>query len=221
MPPGFPIDTSSIRCHLMTLDRQHPRPAPFDTQTHAAIATDDEQAPVAPPASVAARDTERETVKVAPVVTPSPAMLLCKDAVDKRAVLTAVDCPHRLLLDQIADKWSVLILAALRAGPHRFNELKRRLDGVTQKALTQSLRRLERNGIVSRRVLATSPVAVEYAVTPLGQTLKAPFEALYDWTILYLSAVDEARARFDSAAASSADASQDVSHASQRPAKRD
>lgn len=186
----------------MTLDLQHRRPAPFDAQTHpsnpfdtkkprstAAVKVDVRPAP--PP------QTGRAQPNAAYVVTPRQGMRLCKDAIDKNAVLTAIDCPHRLLLDQIADKWSVLILAALRAGPHRFNELKRRLDGVTQKALTQSLRRLERNGIVSRHVLATSPVAVEYAITPLGETLKAPFEALYDWTILHLTAVEEARARFD------------------------
>jgi len=67
--------------------------------------------------------------------------------------LSAADCPSRLLLDQIADKWSVLILAALCHEPLRFNAVKRRLEGITQKALTQSLRRLERNGIVARRVV--------------------------------------------------------------------
>ncbi len=112
-------------------------------------------------------------------------------------VLSAADCPSRLLLDEIADKWSVLILAALCDGPLRFNAIKRRLEGITQKALTQSLRRLERNGIVARRVIAASPVAVEYRLTPLGRTLKQPFQALHAWTIDHLPAVEEARQAFD------------------------
>jgi DNA-binding HxlR family transcriptional regulator len=112
-------------------------------------------------------------------------------------VLSAADCPSRLLLDEIADKWSVLILAALDEGPLRFNAIKRRLEGITQKALTQSLRRLERNGIVGRRVIAASPVAVEYRVTPLGRTLKQPFQALHAWTLDHLPDVEEARQAFD------------------------
>lgn len=78
------------------------------------------------------------------------------------------DCSSRLLLDQITDKWSVLILGSLCEKPLRFNEIRRRLDGITQKALTQSLRRLERSGILARRVIASSQVAVEYSITPLG-----------------------------------------------------
>lgn len=107
------------------------------------------------------------------------------------------DCPSRMLLAQIADKWSVLILAVLCGGPLRFNVIKRRLDGITQKALTQSLRRLERNGIVARHVIATSPIAVEYQITPLGHTLKQPFQALYAWTFTHLPEVEQARERFD------------------------
>jgi DNA-binding HxlR family transcriptional regulator len=115
----------------------------------------------------------------------------------KGQVLSVANCPERLLLDQIADKWSVLILAALDGGPRRFNEIKRLLEGITQKALTQALRRLERNGIVSRRVLATSPVAVEYETTALGRSLKEPFAALYRWTRENLPEVEKARAEFD------------------------
>ena len=106
-------------------------------------------------------------------------------------------CSSRVLLDQIADKWSILILGALCAGPQRFNALKRQLDGITQKALTQSLRRLERSGIVARRVLQTSPVAVEYRVTPLGESLKKPFGALYAWTVEYASEVEQAQQAYD------------------------
>ena len=111
--------------------------------------------------------------------------------------LLDANCPHRLLIDQITDKWSVLVLTALDDGPLRFNGLRRRLLGVTQKALTATLRRLERNGLVARRVVTLSPVAVEYCVTPLGRTLLPPFMALYRWTVDSLPAVDRARERFD------------------------
>ncbi|MDB5503543.1 MAG: hypothetical protein JWR89_3445, partial [Tardiphaga sp.] len=87
------------------------------------------------------------------------------------------ECPNRHVLDLIADKWSVLILGVLFDEPTRFNALKRRLGGITQKALVDALRRLERSGIVGRRVLTGSPVAVEYSVTPLGRTLGEPFAA--------------------------------------------
>jgi DNA-binding HxlR family transcriptional regulator len=108
-----------------------------------------------------------------------------------------VECPNRHILDQIADKWSVLILAVLFDEPTRFNALRRRLNGVTQKALTDALRRLERNGIVARRVITSSPVAVEYSVTPLGLTLGEPFAALYRWTIEHHEDVGRAREIFD------------------------
>lgn len=103
----------------------------------------------------------------------------------------------RMLLDQIADKWSVSILAALCHGPLRFNAVKRALDGVTQTALTQALRRLERNGIVSRRVTAAIPIAVEYAITPLGRTLEPLFQALDIWTRDHVPEVEKARRAFD------------------------
>ncbi|OTP76480.1 Transcriptional regulator, HxlR family [Caballeronia sordidicola] len=101
------------------------------------------------------------------------------------------------MLDQIADKWSMLVLASLRDGPLRFNAIKRRIDGITQKALTQCLRRLERNGIVERRVITTSPIAVEYQITALGRSLDHPFQALYLWTLKNLGEVEAARARYD------------------------
>ena len=105
--------------------------------------------------------------------------------------------PSRMVLDQIADKWSVLILAALCHGPRRFNSIKRELAGVTQTALTQALRRLERNGIVARRVVAVRPIAVEYTITPLGRTLEPLFRALDAWTYEHLAEVEAARQAFD------------------------
>jgi len=109
----------------------------------------------------------------------------------------SVDCPSRLLIDQITDKWSMLVLIVLDPAPLRFNMIKRQLEGVTQKALTQCLRRLERNGLVVRHVRPTSPVAVEYELASLGRTVLPPFRALYVWTMENLEAVDTARSAFD------------------------
>lgn len=109
----------------------------------------------------------------------------------------ASDCPSRILFDQIADKWSMMVLTVLGGGPTRFNAIKRRLEGVTQKALTQCLRKLERNGLILRRVVPVSPVAVEYEITPLGRTLVEPFGALYAWTLEKLPEVEKARVEFD------------------------
>ena len=103
----------------------------------------------------------------------------------------------RAILDQVTSKWSVMILIFLCDRPQRFNALKRNLDGITQKALTESLRRLERSGLVVRRVIPVSPVAVEYSLTPLGLSLKDPFLALYQWSMKHQTTVERAQAAFD------------------------
>jgi len=103
----------------------------------------------------------------------------------------------RPILEQVANKWSVLILTVLCSQPARFNAIKRRLDPITHKALTEALRRLERNGLVSRRVIASSPVAVEYAITPLGRTLQDPFVALVSWARQHGEAIEEAQVVYD------------------------
>jgi DNA-binding HxlR family transcriptional regulator len=103
----------------------------------------------------------------------------------------------RAILDQVTSKWSVMILIFLCDKPQRFNALKRNLDGITQKALTESLRRLERSGLVVRRVIPVSPVAVEYSLTPLGISLKDPFLALYQWSMKHRTTVERAQAAFD------------------------
>lgn len=107
------------------------------------------------------------------------------------------DCPSRALFDQVADKWSMMVLAVLDEGPHRFNAIKRRLEGVTQKALTQSLRRLERNGLISRHVIPM-PLSVQYEITPLGHSLQLPLRQLHAWTLEKLPLVEKARHSFDS-----------------------
>lgn len=107
------------------------------------------------------------------------------------------DCPARFLLDQIADKWTVLVVCVLDEGPTRFNELRRRVDGVSQKVLTSTLRALERNGMVERLVATSGPVAVTYRLTPLGTTLYEPMLALYGWTTRHIESVVDAQNRFD------------------------
>ncbi|XBS69649.1 helix-turn-helix domain-containing protein [Acerihabitans sp. KWT182] len=103
----------------------------------------------------------------------------------------------RPILDQIANKWSVLILTVICPQPARFNAIKRRLEGISHKALTEALRRLERNGLVSRRVITSSPIAVEYAITPLGHTLQEPFAALYQWAAHHQSDIEQAQSDYD------------------------
>ena len=105
----------------------------------------------------------------------------------------------RPILDKIADKWAILILNVLCVQPTRFNEIRRRLDGITHKGLADALKRLERNGLVTRTVLPTSPIGVEYAITPLGQSLRPPFTALYEWALTYGDAIEQACAAYDRA----------------------
>ena len=103
----------------------------------------------------------------------------------------------RPVLDKIADKWTILILTVLCPRPSRFNAIKRRLDGITHKALADALKRLERNGLVTRTVLPTTPIGVEYAITPLGHSLRQPFEALCAWALEHGEAIAEAGAVYD------------------------
>ncbi|MFD5825900.1 winged helix-turn-helix transcriptional regulator [Lentzea sp. NPDC060358] len=110
------------------------------------------------------------------------------------------DCPSRPILDQIADKWSMMAMAVLEK-PTRFNELKRRLGGVTQRVLTQTLRRLERNGMIVRTVLPTSPVGVVYSLTPLGESLRVPFGHLYAWTVEHGEQIQRCQREYDDQAA--------------------
>ncbi|MFT4283815.1 MAG: helix-turn-helix domain-containing protein [Protaetiibacter sp.] len=102
----------------------------------------------------------------------------------------------RQLLDQLADKWTIRIMWAYcpDMAPIRFNELKRRVDGITQKVLSQQLRRLEHSGILERRVVSTRPIAVEYAVTDLGLTLRDPVSTLYRWASEHADQVRTAQA---------------------------
>lgn len=109
----------------------------------------------------------------------------------------AAECPTRQMLDRIGDKWTVLVVQVLDQGPMRFNGLKRRIGGVSQKMLAQTLRHLERDGLVSRHVFPTTPVTVEYALTPLGRTLVGALTPLIAWSEGKIGEVEAARATFD------------------------
>ncbi len=115
----------------------------------------------------------------------------------KRGNAYDANCPTRIVLDQLADKWTVLVLGALDSGPVRFNALKRRLEGISQKVLAQTLKELERNGLVQRRAYATVPVTVEYALTSLGEALAEPVNALRDWAERHISLVLAAQKKYD------------------------
>jgi DNA-binding HxlR family transcriptional regulator len=102
-------------------------------------------------------------------------------------------CPTRQLLDRIADKWVVLVLGLLADGPMRFSQLKREIDGISQKMLSQTLRALEADGLLTRRAFATVPVTVEYELTPLGQSLNGAVAPVRAWATGTMSRILKAR----------------------------
>ena len=107
-------------------------------------------------------------------------------------------CPSRDLLDRIGDKWTVLVLGELAEhGACRFSQLRKRLSGVSEKMLTQTLRALERDGLVDRTVYPAVPVRVEYELTPLGQTLREPLKMLTEWSVRHVTEVLAAREEYD------------------------
>lgn len=103
------------------------------------------------------------------------------------------ECPTRGLLDAISDKWVSLVFNALAGGPLRYGDLSRTIAGVTQKMLTQTLRRLERDGLLTRTITADVPVQVEYRLTPLGASLLPVMRALQDWAESHMDEVLLAR----------------------------
>ncbi|MFG2867293.1 winged helix-turn-helix transcriptional regulator [Streptomyces sp. NPDC048338] len=108
-------------------------------------------------------------------------------------------CPARQLLDRIADKWVSLVVNALADGPRRYSHLQRTLASVSQKMLTQTLRHLERDGLVSRTVIPAVPVRVEYELTPLGRSLLPVMCAIKGWAEEHMDEVLAARASHDAA----------------------
>ena len=103
----------------------------------------------------------------------------------------------REVLNRVGDKWSIFVVALLGGGPRRFSDLRRRIEGISQRMLTLTLRGLERDGIVTRTIYPTIPPRVDYALTPLGKTLLEPVQALATWADAHRNEIHEARGRYD------------------------
>lgn len=106
-------------------------------------------------------------------------------------------CPVRDVLERVGDKWSVLLVVQLRAGPRRFSQLLRSTDGISRRMLTRTLRLLERDGLVSRTVYPTTPPQVEYDLTALGHALAGPLDSLTVWATSHREDIQAARLAFD------------------------
>ncbi|RCV57757.1 winged helix-turn-helix transcriptional regulator [Marinitenerispora sediminis] len=102
-------------------------------------------------------------------------------------------CPVAGVLRRIGDKWTVLVIVLLGQRPHRFNELHRGIEGISQRMLTRTLRGLEEDGLVNREVFATVPPSVRYSLTPLGRSLLSPLSALATWAVENQSAIAASR----------------------------
>lgn len=124
----------------------------------------------------------------------------CGDTTDDQDFLqwdTRNDCEVRQILDRVADKWSLLVIALLDQRTLRFSELKCKIEGVSQRMLTRTLRHLERDGLVARTVYPTVPPRVDYALTPLGVSLHATIKALVVWTESHQNEIAAARSAYD------------------------
>ncbi|MEJ5913626.1 winged helix-turn-helix transcriptional regulator [Pseudokineococcus sp. 1T1Z-3] len=111
--------------------------------------------------------------------------------------MLSAGCPTRQVLDRVAGRWTMLVLLALEEGPRGFSALQRRVEGVSHKVLTQTLRALERDGLVDREVFATTPVTVEYRLTVLGTELSGVVDGIREWAYARIDVVEAARARYD------------------------
>ncbi|MFJ8826095.1 winged helix-turn-helix transcriptional regulator [Streptomyces sp. NPDC102467] len=111
--------------------------------------------------------------------------------------LSSDACRTRVVLDIVGDKWSLLVVRNLRDGPRRFTELKRSIDGISQRMLTVKLRSLERDGILTRTVHEVMPPHVNYELTDMGRTLREATAPLLNWSVTHLTRIDAARAAYD------------------------
>ncbi|WP_432524019.1 winged helix-turn-helix transcriptional regulator [Kineococcus sp. SYSU DK006] len=109
------------------------------------------------------------------------------------------DCPSRQALDRIGDRWTILIVGSLGEGVKRHKDLLQEVDGISQKMLAQTLRGLERDGLVKRTVRPVVPPHVEYELTDLGRTLSAPIAALERWAVEHMAQVQQAQQQYDAA----------------------
>jgi DNA-binding HxlR family transcriptional regulator len=121
---------------------------------------------------------------------------------DGRYDVLAAACPTRQIVNRIGDRWSLLVLYALEHGTLRFQELRRTVEGVSQKMLTQTLRTLERDGLVERTIYASVPPKVEYSLTPLGHGLADRITSIREWAYANIDEIEDARREFDGRASS-------------------
>jgi DNA-binding HxlR family transcriptional regulator len=124
-------------------------------------------------------------------------------ALRRQSPLMNSACPIRDVLDRVGDKWSALIVSALEPGPKRFGNLRREIEDISQRMLTETLRNLQRDGMVLRTVYPTTPPAVEYQLTALGQSLKQALGVLALWSADHHDAIRAARLSFDAEASRS------------------
>ena len=132
-------------------------------------------------------------------LSPSHSHVTEAPAIDSPCLATAGCKNVAPVLNRVGDKWSMMIVMMLSGGPMRFSELKRAIDGISQRMLTLSLRGLERDGLVSRHVTPTIPPRVDYELTELGISLREPVRALGDWAIAHIACIRAAQERFDAA----------------------
>ena len=124
-------------------------------------------------------------------------MTVTGDETEAGTASASASCRVRMVLDRIGDKWAIYVVDRLGAGPRRFGELNRGIDGITARMLTVTLRGLERDGIVTRTVHAAVPPRVDYALTPLGETLLSVIGQLVSWADTHLPEIEAAQAAYD------------------------
>lgn len=131
---------------------------------------------------------------------PAAAAIADRFAGWRRQGFDATNCPVRNVLDQIGDKWTTLVLFSLAGGPLRFSAVHRATPDISKRMLTQTLRNLERDGLITRQVFPTKPPSVEYALSPLGLSVLEPLAALVAWAEAQFPEIESSRAAFDAAA---------------------
>ncbi|VVE33687.1 putative HTH-type transcriptional regulator YybR [Pandoraea iniqua] len=128
---------------------------------------------------------------------PRNAAIATPSEIERRYNVYMEGCPARLVFSRLADKWSLLIVKILRDDVQRFNQLRREIGGISPKALSQTLQKLERDGLVHREAFATVPVTVEYSLTELGHTLSELVEPLVEWAENHIEEVLRSQNSFD------------------------
>jgi DNA-binding HxlR family transcriptional regulator len=146
---------------------------------------------------VTAKPLPTDDVAAHPITAALPPMPLVRNNAGRPGARHDFDCPVRDVLDRVGNAWSVLVVQMLEPGPVRFNDLRRRIGVISQRMLTVTLRHLERDGLVMRRVMPTTPPQVEYSLTELGRSLCDPLNSLIEWATRTQAHIRRARMRYD------------------------